>query len=248
MTAARNPMQPLYDKLAEVGFKKKLVQQLLPDWWDDKIASTPSGYQSAAMRLAKLFSLRYSSLTDNGAAEFALAGRCFKRQVNIDIGSLDQASALASLAARLTIRSLEGDFVPPPPSGASIRESILHRGLRWVDFKALVDYCWGIGIPVIHCPNLPAPKMQGLAHELEDRPSIVLTSGRKYGYLVFDLAHELGHIALGHVRNTGWVLDEKINTAHVDSAAGQLDIEAEANKFAIELLTGNGNKSSFSHG
>jgi len=240
MTAQKNPMQPLYDKLAKAGFKKPLVSRLLPDWWNDEVASTPSGYQGAALRLAKLFSLRYTSLMETGPAEFSLAGRCFKRQRHIDVKSLDQASALASLSARLTLRAFDRYFEDRPLNAADIRAHLLGRGLPWIDFKALVDYCWELGIPVIFVSSLPSPKMQGLALKIDGRPAIVLTSGRKHGYLVFDLAHELGHIAHGHVSNDDWVIDEKID-AHARADDGNIDIEAEANQFALELLTGNGN-------
>ncbi len=240
MTAQKNPMQPLYDKLSRAGFKKPLVSKLLPEWWNDEVASTPSGYQGAALRLAKLFSLRYTSLMDAGPAEFSLAGRCFKRQRHIDEKSLDQASALASLSARLTLRAFDRHFEGQALNAADIRSHLLSRGLPWIDFKALVDYCWELGIPVIFVPSLPSPKMQGLALKIDGRPAIVLTSGRKHGYLVFDLAHELGHIALGHVSDDDWVIDEKID-AHAKSDGEQIDIEAEANQFALELLTGNRN-------
>lgn len=239
--AQKSSMKPLYEKLAGAGFKKPLVKSLLPGWWDDSIAATESGYQSAAMRLAKLFSLRYSSLIGDGPAEFALSDRCFKKQSNIDLNSLDQASALAFLAARLTVKNYEVPCIPPPPSGASIREAILARGFRWIDFNALVDYCWSIGIPVIHCAGLPSPKMAGVALKSCGRPVIVLTSNRKHGFLAFHLAHELGHIALGHVDQAGWVVDEKIEGTN--GTGEDSDIEIQANKFAIELLTGNADTS-----
>ena len=52
--------------------------------------------------------------------------------------------------------------------------------------------------------------MQGLALQRADRPTIILTSNRGNGWLVFDLAHELGHIILEHVNNDTWVVDKEI--------------------------------------
>lgn len=236
---AKNPMQPLYDKLAALGVKKPLVKQLLPDWWDDDVAASPAGFQSAAMRLARLFSLRFSSLAGEGPAEFALTPRCFKRQNHIDIDRLDLASSLAFLACRLTLRAFERPFTSESLSAADLRERLLERGNPWVDFQGLVDLCWELGIPVVFAPSLPSPKMQGLALKIEGRPAIVLTSGRKYGYLVFDLAHELGHIILGHVSDKSWVIDQKIDAHAKDEDAQSIDIELEANRFALELLTDN---------
>ena len=47
MTATHQPMQSLYDKLHSVGYAKKYIHSLLPDWWDDAIAEPPAGFQQA---------------------------------------------------------------------------------------------------------------------------------------------------------------------------------------------------------
>ena len=59
---------------------------------------------------------------------------------------------------------------------------------------------------------------------------------RSHGILVFHLAHELGHIILGHVRENGMMIDKKIVKNEFD------DLEIQANEFALELLTGKANK------
>ena len=49
---------------------------------------------------------------------------------------------------------------------------------------------------------------------------------------LFILAHELGHIALGHIEEDGVLIDESMDHNVQDQE------EADANAFAIELLTG----------
>lgn len=61
----------------------------------------------------------------------------------------------------------------------------------------------------------------------------MLTGKRTHGYLLFDLAHELGHITLKHVTAERSVIDQVI-----DSEANDDNEESAANRFALELLTG----------
>lgn len=118
----------------------------------------------------------------------------------------------------------------------SIREHLL-RNAKWVDFETLLNYVWSLGIPVIFSSNIPPKKMDGLALKIQDRPVIVLTKGRTHGYLVFDLAHELGHIILGHLNQQTMIIDEKISANDTETET----LEQQADGFALELLTGVGN-------
>src|SRR5207249_413747 len=100
-------------------------------------------------------------------------------------------------------------------------------------------YCWAIGIPVLHVGRFPAAarKMDALAMRHEGRPAIVLRRNTQFhAWLLFHLAHELGHICKGHVGPEGVVVDEK-----VDMDDCFLREEWEANQFAVELLTGGDN-------
>lgn len=232
-TKTISPMQTLYAKLHTLGFTKPIVKRLLPEWWDDDIANTPAGFQEASLILSKYLSIRYSSLIGDAAPTFIFPKHKFKHSRNVEEKDLTKAVALSSLAARLTLEAYELDIPNLNEfSAQSIRETLLSRNAPWIDFNTLLDYCWEIGIPVIFVENLPSPKMQGLALQLQGRPVIILTSARKHGYLVFHLAHELGHIILGHVTDNDWVIDETINESGGD------DQESEANKFALEILTG----------
>jgi hypothetical protein len=55
-------------------------------------------------------------------------------------------------------------------------------------------------------------------------------------WLLFILAHELGHIALGHIPENGVLLDDRVEESSRDSE------ERDANAFAITLLTGRPDK------
>lgn len=226
------PMQPLYDKLAKLGFKKADIKKCLPDWWNDKLAETKAGYQQAALILSKRFGIDYASFfTDE--LKISLPIHRFKHQKNVTEIKLLPSTAVAVFSGKLVFQAFEKNLSDLSNlSAQTIRQTLLNRNNPWIDFESLVDYCWELGIPVIFAPNLPSPKMHGLALSLNGRPFIVITRKYKYGRLLFDLAHELGHVILGHVNDDNWIIDEKIDTNPI------MEQEKQANNFAVELLTG----------
>ena len=236
MAIAENSMQPLFKKLQNTGFDSKFVKSLLPDWWDDSIANTPSGFQQASLLLGRLLAIRPDSLwTESGNAVFALPeNRRFKHRVNVETESLDVACALAFSAAKIVQSGMDPlQAKITIPDARILREELL-KNSKWIGFSELLNYCFSVEIPVIYLDRLPvkAKKMDGLAFDCHGRPMIVLTKRQKHGYLLFDLAHELGHIALHHVQANSFIVDQKI-----DADADDED-ERAANRFALEILTG----------
>src|SRR2546425_164592 len=76
--------------------------------------------------------------------------------------------------------------------------------------------------------------MEGLATLHGGRPGLVLCKNlQSPSWMVYLLAHEFGHVARGHVKKHGVLVDEKVDPQSKDKE------EQEANRFAIELLTGN---------
>lgn len=237
MTKLNEPMKPLYEKLKTLGFKKSDIKNMLPDWWDDTLASTKAGYQQAAIILAQIFNVKYKSLISEEEPSFEFPSHCFKKQKHIETKNLDPATSIALSISKLILKEFDRDLKELSVlSAKKIRDDILQNN-PWVDFVSLVNYCWDIGIPVVFLQELPSPKMQGIALSLNKRPIIVLTSRKKYGYLVFDLAHELGHIIKKHISDNSLILDDKIDQYDT------LEQEKEANEFALELLTGKENTS-----
>jgi len=242
MAIAKNSMQPLFSKLQKSGLDAKFVKGLLPEWWDDSLANTPAGYQQAALILARIFAIKPDTLWSvDSAPVFAIPeNRKFKHAVNAEPAKLDVACALAFSAAKLALSGLEAQpFLSDIPAASQLRERLLKEH-KWIGLPELVNYCYSTGIPVIYLDKFPvgAKKMHGLAFDCNGRPAIVLTRKNKFGYLLFDLAHELGHIALGHLSQGGFIVDNVINA---DDEAND-DDERAANRFALELLTGDPEK------
>lgn len=237
MATINSNMKDLYSKLKTVGYNPKYIQSLLPDWWDDEIADTPAGLQQASLILGQHFGVRAETLWTESAEPILRLpqGIRFKHRDNVEVDDLGIACALAQSLSRTVLKAFPEKPLPRFYLDAGVLRQQLLAKRNWIDFQCLLQYCFDLGIPIIYLQHLPnrAKKMEGLAFEQNGRPVIVLTRGRPHGYMLFDLAHELGHISLGHVNAERSVVDQKI-----DSEASEED-ERAANRFALELLTGN---------
>ncbi len=246
-----NPMQAIYARLRAVGLNPKFVREVvLPDWWDDAIAENPAGYAEALGRLADALSLDLRALQDpNGVLNCRpyLATRNKARQ-GLREEDLAWAKCLGARAAQLACSAMALPPADVPKSAREIRAT-LGKDNRIVTFPTLLDYCWSLGIPVLRVAQFPdkAKKPDGMAARFGNRYAIVLSKNSRYSaWLLFILAHELGHIALGHLQENGVFVDDAANWQANDeeeksSPAIPLtaeDEEQQANDFAIELLTG----------
>ena len=107
--------------------------------------------------------------------------------------------------------------------------------VRLVD---LLSLSWSAGIPVAHLRIFPAvrKRMAAMAVAVGERHAVLLAKDSMYPpHIAFYFGHELGHIALGHIRNDAAIVDME---ADVLSTNSRRDEEAEADRFALELLTG----------
>src|SRR4051794_15957932 len=99
-----NPMNDLYRRLSALGFTKPYVRErLLPDWWDDEIASRPSGFAEALAYLSRFTGLDMASLRDRSRSpEFRPMPTCrFKKIRTTSESELSLARAMATRAAQL---------------------------------------------------------------------------------------------------------------------------------------------------
>lgn len=230
---------PVLNRLSAAGFRPSYVRKVvLPDWWDDEIAKTQAGYVEGLGILARNLGLEWKPLFKKGRVEFQ-SRDCvhFKKSPNVSEDELLLAERVATQALWLTGFKTRNAYTGIADSAAKIRQEIIaESGGVPVNLKNLLAYCWNKGIIVLHICNFPpgAKKMEGLATLLDNRPGIVLCKNHQSpAWMVFLLAHELGHIAKGHVKKGGVLVDEKVTTKSTDKE------EQEANRFAIELLTGN---------
>lgn len=232
-------IKDLYGKLKPLGIDRKYVQDaILPDWWDDSLYADESNRLTAHMSVARFLGVGLRDL-DGALADFPrhqnVRLKCSK---NAAFGEVTGSVAAATHIARL-VASLMRDYLPFTGlrPALEIRNQLLARPeCSAPDLANLVDHCWQHGIAVVHLTTLPkhSRKIAGLATYVDQRPVIVLCSGRDSpAWLAFHLAHELGHIMCGHVRPGGQPLVD----IDIDSANDEVQ-EREADCYGIQVLTG----------
>jgi hypothetical protein len=234
-------LRSLYARLEQAGLDRKFIREtLLPDWWDDAIAEHPTGYAEARLRIARALGLSLRQLDSEDPLREMLSEtrlRCKTRR-DTELDSIRWTIALAKRAAELATRATPKPYEPLPETASQIRDAILQKH-PWVCLDNLLAYCWQHGIPVISLKSKPrrSKRVDGQIVRVGERPVIVLACGYRYSArLPFIVAHELGHWARGHLSDQSILAEESI------AREGESHEEAEANWFAVELLTGKPDK------
>ncbi|WP_322563078.1 hypothetical protein [Rhodoferax sp.] len=205
----------------------------LPTWWDDEIAQTKSGLQQAQMYFARAFHIDLVSLAKtSGPVQFEETQRKFKLSRNVTERDVSVSAHFATAIANLALVGVGTQQTTVPKDPVELRAAILQKH-SCVSLWALLAWCAEANIPVLHIHKLPGKKMTGLVVREDGRFAVVLSKKGTPAHLLFHLAHELGHIANGHLQGNGFVVDEKISGAD----AGDAD-EKEADAYAIRLLNG----------
>jgi hypothetical protein len=233
-----NRMTRLYERLAAFGIDRKYVANVaLPPGWNDREAVNPAVYSQALSILSRNLNLDLRTLqADDARLAWNDCGPAlFKHNQDLGEADIEQVRCLAIGAARIACQALSLPVAALPVTGIEMRKAILNMGKHYVSLEDLLDHCWNSGIPVLHIARFPAHtrKPDALVSRFQDRPAIVITKQHAYSaWLLFILAHEAGHIALGHLGGGGILVDTKVDASDSDLQ------EEQANRFALELLTG----------
>jgi len=218
-------------------------KKILPDWWDDAVTDSTAGFAELALRLSQGLGLSLETLLDDSAEIAPKDNPSYKFKGGKTLNRQEIVGGICQRAAQIATYATTGDFqrlVGTKPE--AIRDEILAAGNRWVDLENLSEYCWQHGIPVLHLTNFPTKirKPHGLVIRVGERPPIVICRKHKQpAWLLFDLAHELGHLIAGHVQPDGLIFDTVIS----DDAKSDNDIEETiADSNALALLTGDPNR------
>ena len=236
MSVVTNPINPIHSllsRLKAVGVSANFARMALPAWWADEMAQTPSGLQQAQMYFARAFHLDLSSLAMPGRlVQFQETERKFKLSRNVLESDVSVSANFASAMANLALIGFGARQLSVPKDPALLHASILQEH-PCVGLSALLAWCAAAHIPVLHIDKLPGKKMTGLVVRKNERYAIVLSKKGTPSHLLFYLAHELGHIAHGHLSGNGFVADQKIGGLDTGDAD-----EKEADAYAIRLLNG----------
>jgi hypothetical protein len=160
----------------------------------------------------------------------------FKHLAECDASDRAALNSFGASVGRLLMRATESG---PGLVGLPAEElrSLLLDGSTAVELVGLLAACWSTGIPVAHLRVSPLANksMHAMVVGNAGRHAILLSRDASYPAITaFTLAHEIGHVALGHVREADIIVDAE------DPARGAEGDEEEraADRYALEVLMG----------
>lgn len=224
-------------ELRQAGFANSAIDAAWPEWWSSEAEQSLSATTELRYTIARRLGLSPQSLFE-GPPRFVW--RDHARYKNLGAEHANDLQALSSFGVALA-RTLTAGTVQPqgnvsPPPSYQLRELLLHHS-AYVNLQALLAACWSLGIPVVHLDVLPLEqkRMHAMSARVQERTAILLARRSPYpSQVAYAVAHELGHIALQHLRQDPVLL-------HVQDplqAAEQDEEEASSDSYALELLTG----------
>lgn len=233
-------MKGLRSRLSKAGIKPKFLNEvILPEWWEDSIATSEAGFREALGYIGSHLGLSLKSLADEAAKPaFTKASKVnYKKATGVSNEEVTLVTQYALGVARAVAKGFEEEEpaqeVPDPKLW---REELLQTSDQpWVCLRHILAASWQKGIPVVQLRNFPtgAKKPDALTTMVNRRPIIVVLKQRTSpSWMAFIVAHELGHIHHKHLKKGQTLVDEKIAGDAVESE------EKEANDFAVRLLTG----------
>lgn len=229
-----NSAGDLRQDLRSVGLSTPAIDAVWPGWWSDEADESASARAQLRLELAQRFGIDPETLFE-GPPRFVWEDALFKNLGDVTPRELIALSSFGSAVGR-ALWAQSGESADLPTSPLPLREAIL-RNHAFVTLEGLLQACWGLRIPVVHLMVFPLreKRMHAMAVRAPRRAAILL--GRKTAFAAqaaFYVAHELGHVALGHGASHSSVVDVGDPLA----AENRDDDERAADAYALELLTG----------
>lgn len=249
-TIERGPVfAQLLKQLTALKYQQRFLETIVPSWWTPEAEASPNGLEHLKLLLAQYLGLDMAELLRDGKVKpIAPSGMSFKR--SSDLQHAKPPDPNLAYFSRI-VKSLAGTIEPslPIPTIASElhAEIVATTGTPCITLATLLEYCWSRRIAVVHVDNFPVAKkgLDALVYRVKQRYVIIVArtidavAGARASFII---AHELGHIALGHVaENTGIIDDSNDEERHRHD-------EAAADTFAADVLSGGRYKHSWRRG
>ena len=221
------------------GLSNDVIDAAWPDWWSEEAEASPSARAELRFTMARLLGLEPRSLMGERVEFVWNENARFK---NLTAGNDAARSALVSSCVaigRILLRATKPQIDISGIAAKRLRAEMLAGGAP-VDLTQLIAFCWIGGIPVIHLRVFPlaTKAMQAIVVRVADRHAILLGKDSMCpAPIAVTLAHELGHVQLGHVAESSVLVDTEMPTKS-DEPDNE---EEQADRFALELLTGSSN-------
>lgn len=243
MTTPNRQIDMIFGSLESAGFPRSLQSMLLPEWVTPEVLSDAAASSELATILAKRLGLRASPLFAASPRVESLRRRDikYKRSIPNLSRNLTAATSIAVSVAESIASATLVEFKSFVGSADALRTEVLASFPgNWLGLRNLLMACWSHGVPVVYLAELGkgVAKMDGMVVYTNSRPVIILSKvSSLWAWQLFILAHEVAHVALGHVAPDEILVDEKLSEDSYASKDIDLD-ERAADMFAIELLNG----------
>ncbi len=236
-------IETIFGSLESAGFPYDLQKMLLPEWVTPEVLSDAAAASEIATILAKRLGLRASPLFTASPRVESLRRRDikYKRSIPNRSKNLTAATSVAVSVAESVAAACRVDFKPLVKRADAFRKEVLSSFPgKWLGLRNLLMACWSHGLPVVYLAELGqgVAKMDGTVVYTESRPVIILSKASPlWAWQLFILAHEVAHIALGHVVPGAVLVDEELSKSSYVLKDNDSEEQA-ADMFAIELLNG----------
>ena len=226
--------------MKDVGLTDTAINAAWPTWWSDDADASSSARAELRFSLARKLGLDPRSLLeDDHEPRFVWKEEArFKRLSGEN--DLEQ-SAIASFGVALgslLIGAAPASYIGIEKRNAPVLRSAILKNQPYVRLVDLLSLSWAVGIPIIHQRIFPLAqkRMSAMTVHTRHRTAILLGKDSQYpAHIAFYVAHELAHIALGHLEQRTALVDlDSEGLSCLDSDPE----EAAADRFALELLTG----------
>ena len=239
MTTRENANQ-LRSRLKKLGLSDLAINAAWPRWWSDEADTSLSARVDLRFSVARKLGLDPRSLLDDEQQpRFVWRNEARFKHLSGE-GDLELA-AITSFGRALGSVLIAASPAPIPITGSTaqnLRSLILRDKQPYIRLLDLLSLCWSVGIPVIHLRVFPWPRkrMAAMTVRIDDRFAILLGKDSMYpAHIAFYLAHELAHISLAHLTTDPVIVDLEQAAPSLDEGD---DEEGSADRFALELLTG----------
>ncbi|MBT2117788.1 hypothetical protein KK141_17285 [Dyella sp. LX-66] len=224
--------------IRHTGLTSSAVDAAWPEWWSEAAEASASAQAELRFSIARKLGLDARSLVDEGEPRFVWEDSArFKRFAGNAGRDLPILSSFGTCLGRILLMACREEGRGIGVTAASLRRHILSSS-EFVGLPQLMGVAWALGIPVVHLRVYPlaAKKMSAMSVAVGERFAILLARDASYpASIAFYLAHEIGHIMLGHVREGTSIVDIDMMEA---SGGPQDPEEVAADEYALELLTG----------
>ncbi|MEX3691910.1 hypothetical protein AB3X91_09210 [Paraburkholderia sp. BR14263] len=233
----------IYTNLKTFGLSRAQVRALLPEWWSTEAEKSPDGVAELCVLISRRVGLDLPALMHGEVRQGSAAGVvAYKHRANVAQHALQAATSIAASLARAVVAAMPRPYAGNFSSAAEVTSLARQVGKGLVGLTSLIDACWQSGIPVIPLPNLPVGirKMDGAVMRVNDRPAIIVSKKKSSrAWLAFIVAHEIGHIASGHLERADSIVDVSLQEhSEYEAESTADDQEQEADRFALSVFGG----------